>query len=203
MTLLFLFLVVAVADGKGSVERGVFSHEGTKILLAEKFVNVQFLLPYPKVDIQLTESLDKVATELQHVANAGMLTYRCYLNFTNTSQNDFKVDWLLKETKKQISFADEDLNKIKHEVASFLKVTEIKKKQLSKRAVPLAVACAVGLFGTGIMFGASDVCGILGIFGSCQEKARTNAEKYREYTIAIGDNLRTQPMRNFSVSQKI
>ena len=45
MTLLFLFLIVAVADGKGSLERGVFSHEGTKILLAENFVNVQFLLP--------------------------------------------------------------------------------------------------------------------------------------------------------------
>ena len=105
-----------------------------------------------------------------------MPTYRCYLSFTDTSENDFKGDWLLKETKKQISFADEDLNKIKHEVSSFLKVTEIKKKQLSKRTVPLPLAGAVGLFGTGIMFGASDDCGILGIFGSCQEKARTNAK---------------------------
>ena len=103
-----------------------------------------------------------------------MPTHRCYFKFTNTIENDFKVDWLLKETKKHISFADEDLNKIKHEVS--LKVTVIKKKQLSKRAVPLAVAGAVGLFGTGIMFGASDDCGILGIFGSCQEKARTNAK---------------------------
>ena len=105
-----------------------------------------------------------------------MPTYRCYFNFTNTSENDLKVDWLLEETKKQISFADEDLNKIKHEVSSFLKVTEMKVKQLSKRAVPLAVAGAVGIFGTGIMFGAWDVCGIYGIFGSCQEKARTNAK---------------------------
>ena len=105
-----------------------------------------------------------------------MPTHRCYFKFTNTSENVFKVDWLLKETKKHISFADEDLNKIKHEVSSFLKVTVIKKKQLFKKAVPLAVAGAVGLFGTGIMFGASDDCGILGIFGSCQEKARTNAK---------------------------
>ena len=103
-----------------------------------------------------------------------MPTYRCYLTFTNTSENDFKVDWLLKETKKEISFADKELNKIKQEVSSFLKGTEIKKKQRTKRALPIAtaVAAAVGFFGTDIMFGASDDCGIIGIFGSCQEKAQ-------------------------------
>ena len=47
MTLLFLFLITAVADDKGSLERGVFSHEGTKILLAEKF-ECSILTPLPK-----------------------------------------------------------------------------------------------------------------------------------------------------------
>ena len=41
--LLFLFTVVAT-DDKDSLERGVFLHEKTKILLAEKFVNAQFLV---------------------------------------------------------------------------------------------------------------------------------------------------------------
>ena len=123
-----------------------------------------------------------------------MPTYRCYLNFTNTGENEFKVDWLLKETKKEIAFAEEDLTNIKQEVSSFLKGTEIKKSQRSRRALPIAaaVAGAVGLFGTGIMFGASDDCGIMGIFDSCQEKAKTNAqniEKLGKYAIAIGDNL--------------
>ena len=38
---------------------------------------------------------------------------------------------------------------------------------------------------------ASDDCGIIGIFGSCQEKAQTNAkdiEKLGKYAIAIGTN---------------
>ena len=42
------------------------------------------------------------------------------------------------------------------------------------------------------MFGALDDCGIMGIFGSCREKAKTNAkniEKLGKYAIAIGDNL--------------
>ena len=186
-----LFIVVAVED-KGSLERGVFFHEETKTLLAEKFVKVKFVVPYPKFDIQLTESLDEVATELQTMWQ--MPTYRCYLNFTSTSENDFKVDWLLKETKKEISFADKDLNQIKREVSSFLKGTEIKKKQRTKRALPIAAALAgaVGLLGIGIMFGASDDCGITGVFGSCQEKAKTNAKNIGylgKYAIAIGVNL--------------
>ena len=188
--ILLLLLIVAAADDKGSLERGVFFLEVTKILLAEKFVNAQFLVPYPTFDIQLTKSLDKVARELQNMWQ--MPTYRCYLNFTNTSEHEFKVDWLLKETKKEISFADEDLTKIKQEVSSFPKGTKIKKSQRSRRALPIAVAGAVVLFGTGIMFGASDDCGIMGIFGSCQEKAKTNAkniEKLGKYAIAIGYNL--------------
>ena len=123
-----------------------------------------------------------------------MPTYRCYLKFTNTGENEFKVDWLLKETKKEIAFAEEDLTKVKQEVSSFLKGTEIKKNKRSRRALPIAaaVAGALGLFGTGIMFGASDDCGSMGIFGSCQEKAKTNAkniEKLGKYAITIGDNL--------------
>ena len=98
MILLWLFIVVT-ADDKGSLERGVFFHEETKLLLAEKFVNAQFLVPYPKFDIQLTESLDKVAKELQNMWQ--MPTYRCYLNFTNTGENECKVDWLLKEKKRK------------------------------------------------------------------------------------------------------
>ena len=122
--ILLLLLIVAAADDKRSLERGVF-FQRQKILLAEKLVNAQFLVPCPTFDIQLTKSLDKVARELQNMWQ--MPTYRCYRNFTNTSEKEFKVDWLLKETKKELSFADEDLTKIKQEVSSFLKGTEIKK----------------------------------------------------------------------------
>ena len=108
MSPFFLLFILVATEDKGSLQRGVFFHEETKIFLAEKFINVQFRVPYPKFDIQLTESLHKVATELQTMWQ--MPTYRCYLKFTKTSENDFKIDWLLKETKKEISFVDKDLN---------------------------------------------------------------------------------------------
>ena len=87
------------------------------------------------------------------------------------------MDWHLREIKQEINYTEKDLAKIKLEVSSFLKGTEIEKTVRNKRALPIAAAVAgvVGLFGTGIMFGASNDCGIMGIFGSCQEKAKTNA----------------------------
>ena len=206
MILLFLFYIVVATEDKGRLERWVFLHEETKILLAEKFVNAKFLVPYPQFDIQSTESLDRVARELQNMLE--MAIYRCYLNFTNTSENEFKVDWLLKERKKEISFADKDLNKMKHEVSSFLKGTEIKKKRRSKRALPPAavVAGAVGLFGTGIMFGAWDDCGIMGIFGSCQEKALNNAKKveriWNSHWRELTTTCKRQKSKNSFLSRK-
>ena len=103
------------------------------------------------------------------------------------------MDWLLKETKKEISFAQAGLLKIKSDVASFLKGTQANKRTRKKRALPFAAAAvgAIGLFGGGIMFGSGDF-GIMGIFGSCQEKAEQNAqnfEKLGEYAISLGQNI--------------
>ena len=100
------------------------------------------------------------------------------------------MDWLLREIKQEINYTERNLSKIKLEVSSFLKGTEIEKTVRNKRALP--IAGAVGLFGTGIIFGASKDCGKMVIFGCCQEKAKTNArniEKLGEYAITLGDNL--------------
>ena len=75
MILLLLFILVATNDN-GSLERGVFFHEETKIL-GRKICKRPILSPYQKFDIQLTESLDKVAKELQNMWQ--MTTYRCLL----------------------------------------------------------------------------------------------------------------------------
>ena len=81
-----------------SLERAVFFLEQTKVLMARKFVNAQFVVPYPQFAIHILENLDKVARELQNMWK--MATYRCKLSSKNTSENDIKVDWLLKGTKK-------------------------------------------------------------------------------------------------------
>ena len=100
----YFYSFLVATEYKGSLEReGVF-HEHTKTLSAEKFVKAQFLVPYRQFDIQLTKNLDQVATERQNMWR--MPTYWCYLNLTNTSENNFKVDWLLRETEIEILFAN-------------------------------------------------------------------------------------------------
>ena len=103
------------------------------------------------------------------------------------------MDRLLKETKEEKSFAQADELKIKSDVASFLKCTQAKRKTRKKRAFLLAAAAvgAIGLFGGGISF-CSGKCGIMGIFGSCLEKAKQNAqniEKPGEFAISLDQNI--------------
>ena len=107
---LLLFYIVVATEDKVSLERRVFFHEETKRLVAEEIVGSQFLVPFPQFDPKLTKSLDQIATEFQNTWR--MPTYCCYLTFSNTSENDLGVDWLMKETKKEISLANEDLKKI-------------------------------------------------------------------------------------------
>ena len=151
---------------------------------------------------QVDRSSDKIASDLQNMWRTP--SYRCYLNFTNTNENDFNLDWLLRETKWEFNYAEKDLAEMKLEVSSFLKGAELEKTVKGKRALPIAtaVAGAVGLFGTGLMLGASDDCGIMALFGSSQEKANTNAqniEKLGANAIKLGDNL--QQLAN-STAQK-
>ena len=119
-------------------------------------MNTQFLVRYPKFENELTKNLDKTTTELQNMRR--MPPYRCCPNFTDTSSNDFKVEWFLKETKLEISFPDKDLNKRKQEESVFLKDTEIKKKIRYRGALLMAAAKAgtVEISGLGFMFGESN-----------------------------------------------
>ena len=62
-------------------------------------------------------------------------------------------------------------------MASFLKGTQANRRTGKKRDLLLDAAAvgAISLLGGGIMFGSGD-CGIMGTFGSCQEKAKQNAQ---------------------------
>ena len=208
MLSLILFIHIAQANSRqGSLDKGIFFNEETKILLAEKFINVQFLVPFPRFEMTHISSVDQIAQSLQNMWQTP--TYFCYLNFTNTSEVDFKMDWLLKETTKEISFAQADLLKIKSDVASFLKGKQKNKRTRKKRALPLAAAAvgAIGSFGGGIMFGSGD-CGIMGIFGSCQEKAKQNARNIEKLAntrylwAKIFSSWQTQRMPSFFEYQR-
>ena len=183
--------VLSYDSSDGPLKKSVISHEDKKILLAEKFINIQFLLPFPMFDVQMQENLTRLTSVLETMWN--MPNLFCYLNYTNLSMEGFNVDWLVKEVQQEINLANSDLYKLHKETASFLQPLSStpSSDDRTKRAVPVAAAAlgAIGLFGTGISLGSGD-CGLSGIFGSCQSSE--NAEQINrlfQFSSSIADNV--------------
>ena len=110
MILLLLFYKVAATEDPGSLERGVFSLEERNMLLAEDFVNAQFLVPQPKFWYSINgKARQSSYRTTEHEENADIpVSPKCH----KTNENDFQIYWLLKETKKETLSADRDLKKI-------------------------------------------------------------------------------------------
>ena len=201
MFLIFLFLLLpslvvsqtpltSYDDTDGALKKGIIFHESKKILLAEKFINNQFLLPFPTFDMSIKSELETLTNTLASMWQ--MPSYFCYLNYTNTSVEGFNVNWLLNEVQQEIKAAQEDLTKLHAETASFLTPPSPKApSNRTTRALPLAAvaAGAIGLFGTGVALGTGD-CGLSGIFGTCQSKENAKAIS-RMFSMAqdINDNV--------------
>ena len=62
----------------------------------------------------------------------------------------------------------------------------------------LAALAAVGLFGGGVGLGGSDSCGLQGVFGSCQDDAKANAENIRK--LSDFQDVLTQYVTEFTTS---
>ena len=170
-----LFSAPVPFDGTdGDLKKGIIFHEDKKILLAEKFINIQFLLPFPQFDIFIKDELRNITNTLHSMWK--MPTFFCNLQFTNVSMEDFQVHWLVNEVQKEVSLAETAIINLRKEVASLLSPPiQSPSSNRSKRALPLAPIAlgAIGLFGSGVAMGAGD-CGLMGILGNCQ--ARENKE---------------------------
>ena len=151
----------------GPLKKGIIFHEDKKILLAETFVNIELLLPFPQFDVQIQKELTHLTSVLEILWK--MPSYNCNLKITNLSMEGFNVDWLRKEVQNEIDAATAELQSMQHETASFLKPISPNSADRTKRAVSVAAAAlgAIGLFGAGITMGPGR-CGLRGIFGSCQ-----------------------------------
>ena len=86
----------------GPIKKGIIFHED-KILLAKKFVKLQFLLPFPQFDVRIQKELFHLTSVLEILWKIS--SYNCNLKFTNYSMEGFNVDWLNKEVQNEIDAA--------------------------------------------------------------------------------------------------
>ena len=175
-------------DSDGPLKKGIIFLEDRKSLMAEKFTNVQFLLPFPKFSVSLKSEL--ALLDALHVM-WNMPTYNCYLNFTNMCTKGFDFHLLMTEVQKEVNASEVSLVELHAEVAKFLSLPPPSSSGRIPRALPLAVVAvgAIGLFGTGVSMGSGN-CGLSGIFGTCQIEKNTEAiNRMFTMTSSLSDNI--------------
>ena len=198
--------IIAEQDSGAVLENGIIFNHVTKILLAEKFVNVDFLVPFPRFEMDLRAELRTYIDKLGQLWTS--LSWQCHLDYSSGfKKNDstFDIDWLLHQVENEVTLAEQELIALRNYTSAFLNSeSSDTAKSRPPRAAPLAMMAlaSVGLFGSGIALG-SVSCGITGIFGSCHDRAMTNAaniEKLADFTEALtGDvfKLRTEVNEKF------
>ena len=159
------------------LSKGIVFHQSSKIILAEKFVNVEFLLPFPEYNFTTRKSIHEMLQTLTNMWK--MNSSLCPLDFStkfNTTADPFNLNWMLEKLENEINETKNEVEQIREESASFLTKTDAYRGREKRAAhVGAAILAGIGIFGGGILLGNSD-CGITGIFGNCQESGRKNAE---------------------------
>ena len=98
-------------QAQGAVlENGIIFDHFTKFLLAEKFINVDFLVSFPKFELDLRAELGAYTEKLGKLLASP--SWQCHLVYwINIRKNDstFDVDWLLHQVENEVTLAEQEL----------------------------------------------------------------------------------------------
>ena len=152
----------------------------SKERITEKFINVEFLVPFPRYNFTIRQQVETLLNELSKkwITQSEFCNMTSSTTYRNQTQA-FNVDWLYTEILNETIEAEIEVLKLRNETEKLLTKVEEDSHNRQKRAAPLAIAAAVagiGLFGPGIAMSSGGCGGITGIFGSCQRSSQ-NAEK--------------------------
>ena len=170
-----------------TLAKGVIFNEETTILLAEKFIQVEFLVPFPQFSLSIRTELNATLQRLNQMWRQPSVN--CHLDFTtNFNDNDtgFSVDWVITAIEDEVSLAENEIKNLHLHTAEFLNGIQGNPSPRKRRSA----LTAIGLFGSGVLLGGQGGCGLLGIFGTCQDKSKTNAEniiRVADYSEKIGE----------------
>ena len=181
--------IIADQDSGATLANGIIFKHVTKILLAEKFINVGFLVPFTKFEMNVIAELGAYIDKLAPLWDAS--SWQCHLHSsTNFQKNDSKFDiaWLLHQVENEVTLAEKEFEALRIYTSSFLNTEDATAQARNRkpRAAPLATMALASLvlFGSGIALG-SGSCGLGGIFGSCHDRAKQSArniEKLADFT---------------------
>ena len=162
-----------------ALAQGIIFHKEGKFPITEKFINAEFLVPFPRYNFTVRQQVETLLLEL----SKKWITQSEFCNMTHstTYRNQtevFNVDWFYSKILNETIEAEIEVFKLRNETEKLLTRVKEDPRNRQKRAAPLAIAAAVagiGLFGPGIAMSSGGCGGITGILGSCQRTSQ-NAE---------------------------
>ena len=184
-------------QAQGAVlSNGIIINHVTKVLLAKNFINVDFLVPFPEFEINVSAELSFYLNKLVPLWDAS--SWQCHLDYsTNFQRNDstFDIDWLVHQVENEVTLAEKELEALRVYTSSFLNTEDeaAHARNRKPRAAPLAMMAlvSVGLSGSRISLGVGN-CGLRGIFGSCHERSKqhaANIQKLAAFTESLTQDV--------------
>ena len=168
------------------LNKGILFTEESKIIIAEKFIPVQFLVPFPSYNFTLKTEIKDMLAKLNDMWK--LPSAHCPLDFSSpfhTNESYFNVDWMFNKIHHEVNQSKADIKLLRNETSTFLgekskvmkSTTNEEKHSRNARGAHIGAlaAAGLGLFGSGLIAGGSADCGLTGIFGTCQDQSETNA----------------------------
>ena len=201
--LLFNNSIAIAPSNSVQIEQGIIFNLQQQILLTEKFVKIEILVPYPVYNVVIEERYLNLSKEIERLWSYKNLG--CPLNFTVVEDESEGLRWIAAEVLKQNKGAQDDINYFIKEVKLLLKNARPDKTTVprKKRAIPAVLAGAAAVLGIGI---ATDeiVCVVKSVFGGCDDgrikQNQLNIERAYDYMNNMTDtiqNIVTKQNKNF------
>ena len=155
-------------DNKIESQKGIDFIYQQQLLLAEKFVNIQFLVPFPRMNVSLQNQFRNLSLLLKNSWND--YSFGCQLDHMNTNETSLNFDYLLHHTENEFKSVQLDILNIKNEIQRTFGTKEqtTTDNERTKRGAGLI---AVGAL-TAVTARAGIACSLGSIFGACGGSSR-------------------------------
>ena len=135
-----------------------------KLLLAEKFINVQFLVPLPKLNETIDEQIKYLTTTLSDAWSK--YEFGCDLSNMSTNETSLNFELISKHVEKQLLAAKIDIKELQEELFETMGSTKTMRNYSANRNKRGAGLIAFGAL-TALSAGAGIACSLGSIFGGC------------------------------------
>ena len=136
-----------------TIPRAFYSTINKQFFLAEKFVPIQFVSPFPRFDDSISQYLTEIAAKLQKLWICPK--FGCNLKYSNITKSNSTNRWIYEETRDKHMRARSDLLRLKTELAELFPAMKPADRSRSKRGLPIIAAGLIDSAAAGFGLGSS------------------------------------------------